>query len=87
MIRMDPMNAAAKPTFDHGSAVRTPPAHDARNWAKLWLWLGDDGEPGDQPGLVDVRTPAGWVTARPGDWIILTFAGAFHVAAAQGGAD
>lgn len=76
------MTTASKPTFDHGSAVRTPPARDTRNWAKLWLWLGDAGEARDEPGLVDVRTPDGWVTARPGDWIILTFGGCFHVAAA-----
>ena len=35
----------------------------------------------DEPGTVSVRTPHGWVTARPGDWIILTVAGKFHVAA------
>jgi hypothetical protein len=76
------MSAASNPTFDHGSAVRTPAPHDRRNWAKLWLWLGDDGAAGDEPGAVEVRTPEGWVIARPGDWIILTFSGSFHVAAA-----
>jgi hypothetical protein len=77
------MRTARNPAFDHGAAIRTPPAHDARNWAQLWLWLGDDGVAADTPGSVSVHTPQGWVTARPGDWIILTAAGRFHVAAGR----
>ena len=72
--------------FDHGAAIRTPAAHDARNWTKLWMWLGDDGAALEEPGAVSVRTPQGWTTARPGDWIILTVGGAFHVATGMAGA-
>ena len=32
-----------------------------------------------------IRTPVGWITARPGDWIILTVGGAFHVTAGIAG--
>ena len=77
------MKSAVRPAFDHGSAVRTPPAEDVRNRSKLWQWLGEDGQADDEPGAVGVRTPHGWVTARPGDWIILTFGGSFYVAAAH----
>jgi hypothetical protein len=77
------MRPARNSAFDHGAAVRTPPAHDARNWAQLWVWLGEDGQPVDEPGAASVRTPQGWVTARPGDWIILTVGGRFHVAGAR----
>jgi hypothetical protein len=80
--RPDLMRVARNPAFDHGAALRTPPAHDARGWERLWTWLGDDGAPLDEPGAVLVRTPVGWVAARPGDWIILTVAGKFHVTAA-----
>ena len=73
------MSAARSPAFDHGAALRIPPAHDARGWAKLWAWLGDDAARLDEPGAVQVRTPMGWVKARPGDWIILTVAGTFYV--------
>jgi hypothetical protein len=34
----------------------------------------------EQPGMAGVRTPKGWVVAKPGDWIILSYSGAFHVA-------
>ena len=76
------MKTARSPAFDHGAALRTPPAHDARNWARLYEWLGEDGCRHDTPGLVHVNTPLGWVVARPGDWIILSVAGKFHVGAA-----
>jgi hypothetical protein len=79
------VNTARNLSFDHGSAVRVPPAHDVRNWTKLWQWIGDDGQADDEPGLVSVNTPGGWVTARPGDWIILTFSGRFHVAGVMAG--
>jgi hypothetical protein len=71
-----PRNLAA----DHGAAIRTPPAHDARAWAKIWMWLGEDGLASEESGAACVRTPEGWVTARPGDWIILAVSGDFHVA-------
>jgi hypothetical protein len=74
------MRTLRSPAFDHGSALRTPPAPDARSWDQLSAWLGDDGRTLDEPGTVSVLTPHGWTTARPGDWIILTVAGKFHVA-------
>ena len=79
------MSNARNPDFDHGAAVRVPAAHDARNWAKLWQWLADDGQALDEPGVVSIRTAEGWVAAGPGDWIILTFGGDFHVAVGRGG--
>lgn len=81
------MRPARKPAFDHGAALRTPPAHDQRSWAKLWLWLGDDGQALDEPGAVSVRTAEGRAVARPGDWIILSVSGRFHVAAGRRGED
>jgi len=60
--------------------MRVPPAHDARNWRQLWAWLGEDGQALDHPGLAQVKTPGGWDIARPGDWIVLTVSGHFHVA-------
>jgi hypothetical protein len=66
--------------FDHGAALRVPPAHDARNWRNLWTWLGDCGLGLDEPGAVQVLTPDGFSVARPGDWIVLSVSGDFHVA-------
>ncbi|HEX4183984.1 MAG TPA: hypothetical protein VHY34_12075 [Caulobacteraceae bacterium] len=77
------MRPARNLAFDHGAALRTPPAHDARNWSKLWAWLGDSGRPLDRPGAISVLTPDGWVLAEPGDWIILSVGGQFHVAAGR----
>jgi hypothetical protein len=77
------MRTAPRPAFDHGAALRTPPAHDTRSWSKLWLWLGEDGRERDEAGTVEVRTPQGWTIARPGDWIILTVGGRFYVAAGR----
>jgi len=74
------MRAARNPAFDHGAALRVPPAHDAANWRKLTYWLGDDGRPTEEPGVVEVTTPNGLHVARPGDWIVLSVAGDFHVA-------
>lgn len=78
------MKAARNPAFDHGAALRVPPAHDAANWRKLWLWLGEDGRATDTPGVVEVSTPIGPDIARPGDWIVLSVAGLFHVARSAG---
>ena len=44
------------------------------------MWLGEDGQPADIEGLLRVYTPQGWVLARPGDWIVLSHSGEFHVA-------
>ena len=70
-------NSAA---FDHGAALRVPPAHDARSWGKLWQWLGEDGQALEEPGAVKVATPEGSTIARPGDWIVLSVSGRFYVA-------
>lgn len=68
------------PQFDHGAALRVPPAHDANGRRALWLWLGEGGFPLDDRGAVQVSTQDGPVVARPGDWIVLSFKGEFHVA-------
>lgn len=67
------------PPFDHGAALRVPPAHDARNWQKLWMWLGEQAT-ALEAGIIQVHTAAGAVVARPGDWIVLSHSGKFHVA-------
>jgi hypothetical protein len=36
---------------------------------------------------VQVRTPDGVASARPGDWIILSASGRFHVAPTRGAAE
>ncbi len=68
------------PKFDHGAALRVPPAHDARGRRALLQWLGDSGCPFDDRGAVQVGTGQGAVVARPGDWIVLSVSGEFHVA-------
>lgn len=68
------------PRFDHGAALRVPPAHDARSWSKLWIWLGEAGLQLEEAGAAQVRTPDGYVIARPGDWIVLSVSGDYHVA-------
>jgi hypothetical protein len=79
----DIMTAAARNTaFDHGAALRVPPAHDAANWRKLWYWLGEAASATSEPGVVEVSTANGRDVARPGDWIVLSVAGIFHVARA-----
>lgn len=72
--------ARTSPAFDHGAALRVPPAHDSRSWGKLWQWLGEDGQALDEPGTVRVATPDGWTVALPGDWIVLSVSGRFYVA-------
>jgi len=68
------------PRFDHGAALRVPPVHNAKGRNALWCWLGEDGCPFDDGGAVQVRTGQGAVIARPGDWIVLSVSGEFHVA-------
>lgn len=74
------MRSNRNPAFDHGAALRVPPAHDKQNERNLLMWLGGDGRRLSQPGAVEVSTPDGLVTALPGDWIVLSVSGAFHVA-------
>jgi hypothetical protein len=68
------------PKFDHGAALRVPPAHDANGRRALWQWLGENGCPLDDRGAVQVSTREGPAVARPGDWIVLSYSGALHVA-------
>ena len=68
------------PKFDHGAALRVPPAHDAKGRHALWMWLGEAGCPFDDRGAVQVSTAQGPVVARPGDWIVLSVSSEFHVA-------
>jgi hypothetical protein len=72
------------PAFDHGAALRVPPAHDANSRRVLWSWLGQSGCPLDDRGAIQVSTPEGPAVALPGDWIVLSFSGAFHVTRAGG---
>jgi hypothetical protein len=69
---------AHRKTVDHGAAIRVPPAHDAKGWQILMTWLGEAGRVKEQ-GLVEVRTPIGPGIAAPGDWIVLSATGSFHV--------
>ena len=79
------MTTARSPAFDHGAALRVPPAHDVRGRARLWQWLGDQAaREGSESDAIKVCTPGGWITAWPGDWIILSVAGLFHVTHGRG---
>lgn len=71
----------AKTRFDHGAALRVPPPGDRRGWRALWAWLGDAAAI-DDAGAIKVRTEDGLALARPGDWIVLSVSGCFHVARA-----
>ena len=44
-------SARSNPAFDHGAALRVPPANDTRNWHKLWAWLGDDAHAMTEAGI------------------------------------
>jgi len=69
------------PPFDHGAALRVPPAHDQKSWAVLWQWLGEAARSvAEASAAVQVRTPEGPVVAHCGDWIVLSHSGSFHVA-------
>jgi hypothetical protein len=68
----------ARKTLDHGAALRVPPAHNIKAWTSLMGWLGDAGQLID-PGLVEVATPSGAHIAAPGDWIVLSASGSYHV--------
>jgi len=70
----------AQNTFDHGAALRVPPAHDSKGWKMLRIWLGASGRPAESAGTVEVTTPLGACIAAPGDWIVLSVKGAYHVA-------
>ncbi|HEX5378265.1 MAG TPA: hypothetical protein VFW47_06805 [Phenylobacterium sp.] len=74
------MRRSSPPAFDHGAALRVPPPGDTRSWRLLREWLGDDAAMIDLSGLVQVATPQGRTVARPGDWIVLSVSGDFHVA-------
>jgi hypothetical protein len=69
----------ARNTLDHGAALRVPPAHNAKDRGVLMMWLGECGRVIDG-GLVEVTTPLGAALASPGDWIVLSATGAYHVA-------
>jgi len=70
------------PRFDHGAALRVPAPDDRRGWRALWAWLGDAARL-DDAGAVQVRTEDGMAKAQPGDWIVLSVSGSFHVARAM----
>lgn len=65
--------------FDHGAALRVPAPSDRKGWRALWAWLGDAAAI-DDAGQIKVRTEEGLALARPGDWIVLSVSGFFHVA-------
>jgi len=69
----------ARNALEHGAALRVPPAHDAKGRLILMRWLGECGQVTDR-GLVKVTTPLGIDVAAPGDWIVLSASGAYHVA-------
>ena len=64
--------------------TKTVTTHPIKNYIEhVDLLLVRSGERIDQPGCIAVRTGAGWLEAVPGDWIILTVSGDFHVAAVR----
>jgi len=71
------------PPFDHGAALRVPPAHDRKSWNVLWQWLGEEAHAVAGAAAVQVSTPEGLVVAHAGDWIVLSHSGSFHVAHAR----
>lgn len=80
------MKTLSFPRFDHGAALRVPPPGDAPNRGVLEQWLGDCGAPIGAAGHIRVETPHGCEVARPGDWIVLSVSGAFHVTRMGGSA-
>ena len=75
------------PRFDHGAALRVPPAHDPKGRSALWAWLGEAGADAREPGCVLIQTRSGTLVARPGDWIVLSVSGDFHVARSSAALD
>jgi hypothetical protein len=73
------MKTARAPAFDHGAALRVPSPHDHKHWTQLCRWLGEDGQIVEPMGHIRVFTASGWAMARPGDWIVLSVTGEFHV--------
>jgi hypothetical protein len=73
------MRRSSTPSFDHGAALRVPAPSDARNWHALQVWLGECATLVDPSGVIQVATPQGHEVARPGDWIVLSVSGDFHV--------
>ncbi|MCI3132361.1 hypothetical protein [Phenylobacterium aquaticum] len=78
------MRRSTPKAFDHGAALRVPGPEDSRSWRALQTWLGECGAMIDPSGLVQVATPLGQEVARPGDWIVLSVSGDFHVARTRG---
>lgn len=72
--------SAFSPVFDHGAALRVPAPADGLGWSRLLTWLGCAGRLKNSHGLVEVATPAGLTVAAPGDWIVLSAGGDYHVA-------
>ena len=72
-----------KASFDHGAALRVPSPDDARGWGALMAWLGQAGRRFGA-ACVHVSTGAGVAIAAPGDWIVLSVSGEYHVAFASG---
>ena len=72
--------------FDHGAALRVPFPEDSFGWAALMVWLGGAGSRRGGAGTVQVATANGPTFATPGDWIVLSTNGDYHVAFAGGGA-
>lgn len=56
-----------------------PPPEDARSWRVLLAWLGEAGVKVGR-GAVQVATVPGHTVAFPGDWIVLSNRGYYHVA-------
>ena len=74
------MRAQKTYLLDHGAALRVPSSSDLKGREAFWLWLGQAGCPFDSGGAVQVSSVDGPIIALPGDWIVLSFIGTFHVA-------
>lgn len=76
--------SSASAIFDHGAALRVPAPEDSFGWGALMMWLGEAGR---RLGAACVRvsTATGDAVASPGDWIVLSASGEYHVAFSAGG--